>query len=328
MRRTKSSFRLVAVLFLCGAVLSKGQDRFAPIKASDYDRLLAKRPPDLKLTLTLPKDHFYQGEIIEATLTYSNAGKNPYVVPLAPGDRSGRVQNVHFYGQDSHGIAVEDPIGWIYFEGFSGGGRVAIKNLGTAANTLIMNQWLRFDHPGAYRVFAQTTNVRPGSENSINGENSLSLVSNKVALTITPLPPGQETQIVADALHKIEAGYRREDSPQLSADQNEENAHNRAYAAEPAIATLRFLQTPGARAALRSRLDQTPEYMIAGGHFEMDAALLGAPDRPAEAALILADVRAGRLKVDGSLASLYADLKAYPLALAYFAWRRPHADGQ
>ncbi len=246
---------------LCASLAVGHELRFFMLTASpDYENVLARQPDGLKLTLTLPKNHFYQGEIMEATLTYSNFGKDSYAIWLAKGDRSGRIQDIRFFGYDERGAAVDDPIGWIYSEGFAGGGPGQHKDLGIASMTLAVNQWLRFDHPGTYTISAITTNVRQSNPAmKLIGP----IVSNKITVTITPLPPDEEKRIIADSMQKIEAGYDREDSPMSSAERNEDNAHEKAYAAEPAIATWRYLQTPAARAALRSRLDKTPEYMLA-----------------------------------------------------------------
>ncbi|HEY0256194.1 MAG TPA: hypothetical protein VGC39_02030 [Candidatus Methylacidiphilales bacterium] len=288
----------------------------------DYDAICAHSQPGLQLTLTLPKDHFFQGEIVNATLTYSNSGMNPYTVSLARGDRSGRLMDVHFFGKGAGGAVVEDPIGWIYMQVLFGGGPVQLKELkdGTTATiSLPINQWLRFDHPGTYTIFADTTTVHAGTGEAAGPLGSPQLVSNRVTITITPLPADEEKKIITDAMQRIDAGYHREDSPNLSASVNEENAEHSAFAVQPDIEILRYLQTPAARAALRSRLDKTPEFMIGGGHFQIAAALLGAPDRPAEAGLILDEVRAGRLKVDSGLIGLYAELKTYPETVACFS---------
>ena len=314
------------MLLIVGMTRSEGLfDLSGIVPNPDYDAILADQPAGLRLTMTLPKDHFYQGEKIAATLTYSNTGKDSYAALIMRGDRSGRVQDVRFFGQDEHGAPVADPIGWIYMRGISGGGPTQSKELkdgSSAENTLIINQWLRFDHPGTYTIFAEAANVRTETVTATNYDKSAHLVSNKFTITITPLPPDQEKTIVDDALLQIVAAYDRHDDPKLTHAANEDKAHTMAYSAVPAIETLRYLQTPLARAALRSRLDKTPEYMLAGGHFEMDAALLGAPDRPKEAQFILDDVQAGRLKVDNSLIGLYAQLKSYPQFMEQMAWER------
>jgi len=286
--------------------------------APDYAKVRAAQPAGLSLELTLPKASFYQGEIIRGTLTYKNSGSVTWVAILAQGDRSGRVQDVRFFGADDQGREVEAPIEWVYRSGpMIGGGRIREASLGTGTVTLIANQWLRFDHPGTYTIFAESAAVRSGGTPYKNESNApLLLVSNKVTVTITPLDPTQETRIVAEAAHAIDDGYQLANQIGRDAAVNDDRASRMVYAAEPAIATLRYLQTPAARAALRARLDKTPEIMLAGGHWEMIAALLGAPDRPAEAALILADVRAGRLSADSGLVGLYAQLKTYPLQIA------------
>ncbi len=282
----------------------------------DYDRLLAAQPPGLSLKITLPKDHFYQGEIIEATLTYGNEGKEAREVTLNTIDRSGRAQDVRFFGRDEHGAAVDDPVGWIYLHGYMGGGAgwktVSLHDGGTGSVTLTMNQWLRFDHPGTYTVYAVSTAVESAGARRLEND---PIVSDKITLTITPLDPAEEKRIVDGAVAKIDEGYRLDDG----VEPGDEKARKKAYAVEPELAKLRYLQSPLARAALRAGLDRIPRYALADGRWDVDAGLYGAPDRPAEAALILADVRAGRRKADENLAAVYTTLKTYPLTVAEHA---------
>lgn len=272
----------------------------------------------------MEKKRYYQGEVIEATLTYANTSTSAFSVELAQSDRSGRIQHTQFIGYDTQGKPVEDPIGWIYQQGIFGGGRVDMPELGTASISLPINQWLRFDHVGTYTIVAQTTNVLSPKDGPVK------LISNKVAIEIMPLPTDEERRIIAQATREIEEGYRRRDRAELRAERNTELAAQKARAARPAIATLRYLQTPAARAALRQRLNLTPMYELADGSFALRAAFLGAPDRVAEAALILEDVQTGKLKVDDNLASLYAALKTYPLEETSFELRsrsRTEVDG-
>ena len=124
----------------------------------DYNKFLAEQPPGLRLTLTLPKDHFYQGEVIHATLTYTNTGKDVREVEL---NGNGRADSVRFFGSDEHGTAVDDPIAWC---STLHGGATTIKSLhdgDSGSVTLTMNEWVRFDHPGTYTVFAISTAVQP-----------------------------------------------------------------------------------------------------------------------------------------------------------------------
>ena len=326
MRASLCKSVFAAMLLVVGMTRSEANfDLSGVVPNPDYEAVLADQPAGLRLTMTLPKDHFYQGEKIAATLTYSNTGKDSYAAWIMRGDRSGRIQDIRFFGQDEHGTSVEDPIGWIYMMVISGGGLTQSKELkdgSSAETTVFINQWLRFDHPGTYTVFAEADNVRTEIVTATNYDKSAHLVSNKVTITIAPLPPDQEKKIVDDALLQIVAAYDHHDDPKLTQTANEDKAHTMAYTAVPAIETLRYLQTPLARDALRSRLDKTPEYMLAGGHFEMEAALLGAPDRPKEAQFILDDVQAGKLKVDNSLVGLYAQLKSYPQFMEEMAWER------
>ena len=308
------------VVCLLVLVLGRAAGQSAALELSeletppDYDKFLAKQPPGLRLKLTLPKDHFYQGEVIHATLTYTNTGKDAREVEL---NEEGHLDTVRFFGRDAHGTAVADPIAWCSSP--SGGGAMDLKSLhdgSSASVTLPMNEWLRFDHPGTYTVFAISAAVQSDQERFPRQPGlDAPLISDKVTITITPLDPEEEKRVIARATQAIAAEYRWEHLSDVDRGRDERESQEEMLAHEADIAALRYLQTPAARAGLRAGLDKNPQY-------QMHTELLGAPDRPAEAALILADVRAGRLRIDENLTRLYAKLKTYPQSQAYYAGMR------
>jgi hypothetical protein len=96
--------------------------------------------------------------------------------------------------------------------------------------TLPANQWLRFDRPGTYRIYARSTRPQTGSAKathlSIPG---IELVSDIPTIRIMPLTAERERELLARAKAEL--------------DQGDEKARS-------GVETLRYLQTPAARRTL------------------------------------------------------------------------------
>src|SRR5450631_2890530 len=78
----------------------------APV--SSWQEIRNHQPAALHLKMTLAKDHFYQGEKIDATLDFSNdEATKPYSLAVGAGAR-GAV----FHATDEKGNVVPDPLQW------------------------------------------------------------------------------------------------------------------------------------------------------------------------------------------------------------------------
>jgi hypothetical protein len=259
----------------------------------DWQAVRKAQPEGLQLKMTLPKDHFYQGEIIPASLEFSNASQNPYHLWIGTYDRSGRIPDIAFKAYDAANQPVADPLAWYFMMGGMGGGLGNEQDLGTWTISLPVNQWLRFDKPGVYTLFAWSSRVQKGSKQKIKARtHDLILVSDKVQITIDPLPPGQEEQIIAQAEQSIALGGK---------------------GAMPAADQLRFLETVAARAELIRLLSQPPM------SFAASMGLCAAPDPVSEAPAILTAVSDGKLPLREDISSLYAQLKTHDLIVKFLA---------
>jgi len=239
------------------------------------------QPAALHLKITLAKDHFFQGEKIDATLEFSNDDpKTTYNLWIG-----GPQPFATFHGQDAQGHELVDPHQWEIEFGLNGNWVTVPHALGKYTQSLPVNENFRFDQLGVYTIYAQSQ-VLPDTKDP--SAKSVPLVSDKTTITITPITPELEKQVIADAISKI----KLVGSPQgLDAPSSE------------GIDELKSLQTPGARAELIK--------LMAYPHLVWPAAagLETAPDPAAEARHILEAVQAGNLVLDVGGTNVYARLK-------------------
>lgn len=197
------------------------------------------QPSGLQLKLTLPKDHFFQGEEINGTVEFINNSQVPYYLWTGSASRFGRASGIAFFAESASGHAVIDPLKWASMALQDLGGMGTFKDLGTWDITLPTSYWLRFDQPGTYTLYAWSDRAQAGSQPKPGVQNGPStrvpLVSDKITITIEPLTPELEQQTLAEAKAKLATSADR---------------------AEGAV-ELNALQTPSAREALASRGDVT-----------------------------------------------------------------------
>src|SRR5690349_9072139 len=104
---------------------------------------------------------FRQGELMTLELSFASTKPHSFVVDAATYDRSGRLESDQFVVDQPD--AVVDPL-YDYFHsffGFVGGGLRSIPEL-TEKPELInadLNEWLRFDKPGHYRLYVVSSRV-------------------------------------------------------------------------------------------------------------------------------------------------------------------------
>jgi hypothetical protein len=225
-----------------------------------WKTLRQHQPLGLTLEWKPPQTTFAQGEIISATLRFANASTNRYCVWAGTYDRSGRIPDIAFTAESETGQPVADPLAGYYASfGGMGGGLGNYQDLGVWSITLPANQWLRFDAPGTYRVYARSSRPRAGPEDAAGSARGIELVSDIVTIRVTPLEPEREQQILADAKVGLSQGGDER---------------------KRAIETLRYLQTPAARRALLPLLSEE-------SNMEVDFGLIGAPYPKAEAPAVL-----------------------------------------
>ncbi|MGB8356204.1 MAG: hypothetical protein WCD79_20065 [Chthoniobacteraceae bacterium] len=248
-----------------------------------------KQPAGLHLTLTLPKTSYYLGEIISAKLVFSNETKDPYHMWMGTYDRSGRIPDISFKAEGEDGAEVGDPLKWYLAHfGFFGGGIGNFTNLGTWGIELPANQWLKFEKPGVYKLYARSTRVQPGDKDAPRDgvRPPVELVSDPATITIVPLPADEEKAIIAQAKKDMDTTHQM----------------GRDKVARAAAERLRYLQTPAACDALLQLFD-TP-YST-----EAMMGLCSTMEPPALTEKILAGVKEMKLGLSDPLLQFYSSLK-------------------
>src|SRR5262249_48771620 len=129
-------------------------------------------PSDVRLEVHVKNDQstFFIGQIIPIELLFSSSTPKAYQLDLANYDRSGRMSIEQFRVEPSLGWA--DPIA-SYLGGIGGG----LRGIGPLSNEpttieLQLNEWIRFDKPGQYKVHVtshRVSDVRPSVPFSRSG---------------------------------------------------------------------------------------------------------------------------------------------------------------
>jgi len=164
--------------------------------------------PGVQLHLPTSSTQFRCGEVIPLELTFSSTTPNRYQINMAQYDRSGRMNYEQFLLDPKEGTS--DPL-QLYFNsawGFIGGGLTGFNFLSTSPTTiqLDLNEWVRFDQPGTYRlsVISRRVSDTRASDNPHGG--LVELTSNVVDLQITsPDPAWQHAQLM-EIREKLERG--------------------------------------------------------------------------------------------------------------------------
>jgi hypothetical protein len=240
------------------------------------------QPQGLHLKMTLPKDHFFQGEEIDATLDFSNDDTSASY-NLEVGYKPCAV----FYASDEKGRPVPNPVKWIN-DWFNSdlGGMFTFHKLGNYTLTLPANENVRFDQPGVYSLYASSTLNRGTPPTPSPG--AVDIVSDPLTINITPITSDQEQQVIAGAIPIISTV----DSPS-GLDESTRKGINE----------LKYLQTPAARAEL-IKLMNRPQ-LVEPAAWGLEAS----PDPAAEAGHLLDLVRTGKMVLGPYGVTIYAELK-------------------
>ena len=202
--------------------------------------------PDIRLTVRTKGDQtlFRIGEVIRLELAFTSTTPKKYQLDMASYDRSGRLREESFAVEPESGW--DDPLYLYYhaYQGFFGGGLRGMKVLSaepTALN-LELNEWVRFQTPGKYRV--TLTSGRATRLDREFGQNAVTLTSNELVLNIVPAPPQWQQETLQHALAVLDAKPAAPGQAAPSPDPRRE-----------ALQTLRYLGTPAAARELARRLN-------------------------------------------------------------------------
>jgi hypothetical protein len=140
-----------------------------------------------QLLVTAGKAEFHCGEVVPLELAFTSATSDRYQINLATYDRSGRMSYEQFVLEPKQGTS--DPLE-LYFNsawGFLGGGLTGFKLLSTSATSihLDLNEWVRFDRPGTYRLTVISRRVSDTHAANYPQNAGIKLESNPIELQIT-----------------------------------------------------------------------------------------------------------------------------------------------
>ena len=253
---------LLAAINLFGVPVVAGQ---APTKETDafveeHSQKRAQNPAGLSFTAAFKNNQkqFHQGETLNLELSFSTSKPTTYVLDNATYDRSGRLEIDDFVVDREE--SVVDPLD-DYFNsalfGFIGGGLRGNPELTNKPQLVSadLNEWLRFDKPGRYRLYVVSHRVAkmktPGDP--FNGTGQIA-VSNVIEFEILPPDKKWSTQKLNEAVTAL-----------AKADGN-----HRA-----ACRTLRFLGTTAAASEMIKRFRGEDDSC----DFQYEFGLIGSPHR-------------------------------------------------
>jgi hypothetical protein len=161
--------------------------------------------PQLQLSVT--KTKFRAGELIPLELEFTSAASDRYQINLATYDRSGRMSYEQVLLDPKEGTS--DPLE-LYFNsawGFLGGGLTGFKLLSTSPTSihLDLNEWVRFDLPGTYRLTVISRRVSDTRATDYPQNAGIELKSNPIELQISAADAAwQQTELkhIVEALNR------------------------------------------------------------------------------------------------------------------------------
>jgi hypothetical protein len=159
--------------------------------------LIRKNPEKLSLIISVEKNTYQIGEVIPITLTYSNNSEIDYVVDTRNYDRSGRIDDMVFKVEGPSG-GFCDPL-TTHLRGI-GGGLGGYEPIGKCSQVFDLNEWVRFDKPGNYRIYCTAYRVRKK-----NDWNSISLCSQIMDLKIVHSDKAFIKKTMDDALVNLKS---------------------------------------------------------------------------------------------------------------------------
>jgi hypothetical protein len=242
-------FRPLASGVIYGLLLVQLQLPCAATFDDQHAKLINKNPAGFSVAISMDKDSYRLGEAIAVTLTFSNDSGTEYYAETSTYDRSGRLPDLAFHVDSPLG-SYADPLE-THRSGLGGGLRRGPKRLGQYSQTFTLNEWIRFDEPGDYRIYCTTTRVWTTTDDV---RQIVNLCSQVIRVRITPASRASIAETVSNALKALQS----------------ENSKVRRHS----IRLLRFLSTKDSVEALIPFLGGEDH----GLYFDTDAGIIGSPD--------------------------------------------------
>jgi hypothetical protein len=238
----------------------------SPIFAQS-NRILGEKPNSgLQLILSSNQTKFYLGEVVHLDLAFTSATPKRYQINLARYDRSGRMNYEEFIVEPKQ--ATQDPL-QLYFNsiaGFMGGGLTGFEFLTLSPSVihLNLNEWVRFERPGTYRVCVVSRRVSDSNAISQPRGEPTDVKSNWIELSIVPPDPSWQQQELTKIRQVLKSGITT-------------NPAAPDEARQAALTQLRYLGTEAAARELAKNLRGEDNHT----DFECMFGLIGSPHRDA-----------------------------------------------
>jgi len=220
----------------------------------------------MQLHLSSNSARYYSGEVIHLDLAFTSTTPKRYQINLARYDRSGRMNYEEFIVEPKE--ATQDPL-QLYFSsiaGFIGGGLTGFEFL-TPSPTIIhlnLNEWIRFERPGTYRVCVVSHRVSDSDASHQPMGEPIEVKSNGIELRIVPPDPSWQQEELAKIRQVLNRGTTI--SPVAPGE-----------ARQAALTQLRYLGTDAAARELAMNLRGEDNHT----DFECMFGLIGSPHRDA-----------------------------------------------
>jgi hypothetical protein len=186
---------------------------------------------------------FRIGEVINLELRFSSTTARKYHLDTASYDRSGRMGIEQFDVSPATGWT--DPLAVYFhaFAGFMGGGLRGTKDLSAQPEVieLQLNEWVRFDQPGRYRVTIDSGRIFTGGLGT--PVPPIRVKSNPIDIEIVPADPQWERQTLRAAVEALEGKSIPPSAVPVA-----------PTVQRDALKMLRYLGTPAAAVDLAERL--------------------------------------------------------------------------
>lgn len=160
--------------------------------------------PNVLLLVSVASDRseFHIGETIPLSLAFSSAIKDRYQINMAQYDRSGRMNYEQFNLSPSESIVdpLEGHLGGV------GGGLTGFKFLTPEPWTITrnLNEWVRFTHPGDYRLTVTSNRVGIKDSSSPLGATPITARSNEITLRIIPATKAWQKTVLSGAVATLD----------------------------------------------------------------------------------------------------------------------------
>jgi len=209
MKSNLSCFIILLIVFFFSMICVSGiySDDQTLSYEETHRQTLAKNPDGVTFTIRIGSNQtrFQQGEIVSIELSFSSNMSNTYSLHDRRYDRSGRMSTERFYADPAEGVC--DPLSVLVF-GFGGlsSGPIILSEKPHRI-PLEINEWLRFDTPGHFRLYVTSNRISRDNPDPNAKIRILKypVTSNIIEFDIIPAYPKWAKKTLRDALHILDS---------------------------------------------------------------------------------------------------------------------------